>query len=285
MKAPVSYDVPFEWGPAGRPRCAFSSCLVVVDVLSFSTSVTVAAEAGTRSTVRLRTSPGRVRPVATRPSSPWAAGRIGRPALVAVPGRVRRAPFTPRWCCPRRTARPSAPRRPRAKCAAFSRRRGRGRRPGAAKGPAAGEARVRRGRGDRGRWLPAQRRAVAVSCVVRLGRSRSSPAGERVAGCSPRPALEDLLAARSRRAARPRRVWRPSATGVGLGLFSPAARLPAPASRPPRTSRRRSGAAASRGVSSPRAGSATTWPSRWRSTRAGWCRSCRRRLHSRPMRT
>jgi 2-phosphosulfolactate phosphatase len=44
-----SYDVRFEWGAAGAAALApSSSCLVVVDVLSFSTSVTVAVEAGTR---------------------------------------------------------------------------------------------------------------------------------------------------------------------------------------------------------------------------------------------
>src|SRR5512142_1623897 len=47
--AQVSYNVRFEWGAAGAAALAPSSmCLVVVDVLSFSTSVTVAAEAGTR---------------------------------------------------------------------------------------------------------------------------------------------------------------------------------------------------------------------------------------------
>jgi 2-phosphosulfolactate phosphatase len=44
-----SYDVRFEWGAAGAAALApSSSCLVVVDVLSFSTSVTVAVQAGTR---------------------------------------------------------------------------------------------------------------------------------------------------------------------------------------------------------------------------------------------
>jgi hypothetical protein len=38
---PDRYDVRFEWGPAGAAALApSSSCLVVVDVLSFSTSVT-----------------------------------------------------------------------------------------------------------------------------------------------------------------------------------------------------------------------------------------------------
>lgn len=43
------YDVRFDWGPAAaRALTPSSACLVVVDVLSFTTSVTVAAEAGTR---------------------------------------------------------------------------------------------------------------------------------------------------------------------------------------------------------------------------------------------
>ena len=41
------YPVRFEWGPAGAAAAApSSSYLVIVDVLSFSTSVTVAAKAG-----------------------------------------------------------------------------------------------------------------------------------------------------------------------------------------------------------------------------------------------
>ncbi|MFD3657722.1 2-phosphosulfolactate phosphatase [Streptomyces sp. NPDC058620] len=39
----------FEWGPVGAQRLAADvACLVVVDVLSFTTSVTVAVESGTR---------------------------------------------------------------------------------------------------------------------------------------------------------------------------------------------------------------------------------------------
>ncbi|MES4902703.1 MULTISPECIES: hypothetical protein [Streptomyces] len=39
----------FEWGPIGARRLAAeAACLVVVDVLSFTTSVTVAVEADTR---------------------------------------------------------------------------------------------------------------------------------------------------------------------------------------------------------------------------------------------
>jgi 2-phosphosulfolactate phosphatase len=47
--AQVPHGVRFDWGPAGAERLApASACLVIVDVLSFSTSVTVAVEAGIR---------------------------------------------------------------------------------------------------------------------------------------------------------------------------------------------------------------------------------------------
>lgn len=43
----ADYGVRFDWGPSGAAALApDSACLVVVDVLSFSTSVTVAAEGG-----------------------------------------------------------------------------------------------------------------------------------------------------------------------------------------------------------------------------------------------
>ncbi|MGW7667704.1 hypothetical protein ACWGJX_11260 [Streptomyces sp. NPDC054775] len=43
------YGVRFEWGPTGAQQLAQdAACPVVVDVLSFTTSVTVAVEAGTR---------------------------------------------------------------------------------------------------------------------------------------------------------------------------------------------------------------------------------------------
>jgi len=49
MKAQVPYGVRFGWGPAGAAALAPSSSREdVVDVLSFSTAVAVATEAGTR---------------------------------------------------------------------------------------------------------------------------------------------------------------------------------------------------------------------------------------------
>lgn len=101
MRGP--YDVRFEWGLAGAAALASSSsCLVVVDVLSFSTSVTVAAEAGTR-----------VYPCAWRDESAAEFARVhqaqlaaGRRAVSAdqpwslSPAALRRAPFTPRLVLP-----------------------------------------------------------------------------------------------------------------------------------------------------------------------------------------
>lgn len=43
------HGVRFDWGLAGAAaHASSSSCLVIVDILSFTTSVTVAVEAGTR---------------------------------------------------------------------------------------------------------------------------------------------------------------------------------------------------------------------------------------------
>src|SRR5512142_457449 len=101
--AQVSYNVRFEWGAAGAAALAPSSmCLVVVDVLSFSTSVTVAAEAGTR-----------VYPCAWRDESAAGFARshqaqlaVGRRSVSAArpwslsPAALRRAPFVPRLLLP-----------------------------------------------------------------------------------------------------------------------------------------------------------------------------------------
>jgi 2-phosphosulfolactate phosphatase len=97
------YGVRFEWGAAGAERLAAGvACLVVVDVLSFTTSVSVAVEAGTR-----------VHPYAWRDESASAFARsnaaelaVGRRAVTPdapwslSPAALRRAPFTPRLVLP-----------------------------------------------------------------------------------------------------------------------------------------------------------------------------------------
>ncbi|MFE6976380.1 2-phosphosulfolactate phosphatase [Streptomyces sp. NPDC057682] len=93
----------FDWGPIGARRMAAgAACLVVVDVLSFTTSVTVAAEAGTR-----------VFPYAWRDASAVAyaeerdaALAVGRRAATPAspwslsPATLRAAPFAPRLVLP-----------------------------------------------------------------------------------------------------------------------------------------------------------------------------------------
>ncbi|MFE2485057.1 2-phosphosulfolactate phosphatase [Streptomyces mirabilis] len=97
------YGVRFEWGAGGAERVAGGvGCLVVVDVLSFSTSVNVAVEAGTR-----------VHPYAWRDETASVFARdnaaelaVGRRAVTAAspwslsPAALRRAPFTPRLVLP-----------------------------------------------------------------------------------------------------------------------------------------------------------------------------------------
>ncbi|MEV0524424.1 2-phosphosulfolactate phosphatase [Streptomyces sp. NPDC050439] len=99
------YAVRFEWGPEGARRLMAGGdvvCLVVVDVLSFTTAVSVAVEAGTK-----------VFPYAWRDESAVAFARE-RDAALAVgrrgvtegspwslsPAALRRAPFTPRLVLP-----------------------------------------------------------------------------------------------------------------------------------------------------------------------------------------
>lgn len=103
--AQSAYAVRFEWGPEGARRLVAGgdvACLVVVDVLSFTTAVSVAVDAGTK-----------VFPYAWRDESAvaFAAERdaelaVGRRAMTAgspwslSPAALRRAPFTPRLVLP-----------------------------------------------------------------------------------------------------------------------------------------------------------------------------------------
>ncbi|MGW0907655.1 2-phosphosulfolactate phosphatase [Streptomyces sp. NPDC002853] len=101
----AEHAVRFEWGPEGARRLMAGgdvACLVVVDVLSFTTAVSVAVDAGTK-----------VFPYAWRDESAVAFARE-RDAALAVgrrgvtegspwslsPAALRRAPFTPRLVLP-----------------------------------------------------------------------------------------------------------------------------------------------------------------------------------------
>jgi 2-phosphosulfolactate phosphatase len=97
------HGVRFDWGPAGARRLApASACLVIVDVLSFSTAVTVADETG----IRVFPCPrhdGAAAAFARRQRAVLAsAARAGSPDVPwsLSPAVLRRAPFTPRLVLP-----------------------------------------------------------------------------------------------------------------------------------------------------------------------------------------
>ena len=112
MTTRVSDDVRFEWGPAGAAALApSSSCLVVVDVLSFSTSVTVAVEAGTRVYPCAWPAGPAAEPAESDSAAEFARSHraelaVGRRAVSAArpwslsPAALRRAPFLPRLVLP-----------------------------------------------------------------------------------------------------------------------------------------------------------------------------------------
>ncbi len=188
----------FGWGLAGAAALApSSSCLVVVDVLSFSTSVTVAAEAGTR-----------VYPCAWRDEAAAEFARshqaqlaVGRRAVSAdrpwslSPAALRRAPFTERLVLPSPNG--------SAICASAS---------------AAGASSVvtvvagcLRNAGAVGRYLRERGSGGRPVTVI--------AAGERWPDGSLRPALEDLLGAGAILAA----LW-----AAGAGSLSPPTWRPSP---------------------------------------------------------
>jgi 2-phosphosulfolactate phosphatase len=164
------YGVRFEWGAAGARRLAAdTACLVVVDVLSFTTSVSVAVERGTR-----------VFPYAWRDETAVAYARdmdaelaVGRRAATPAapwslsPAALRRAPITPRLVLPSPN--------------------------GSAISAAAGDTTVVAGCLRNGtavaRWLLRNRYGTAERPVAVIA------AGEQWPNGSLRPALEDLLGA------------------------------------------------------------------------------------------
>jgi 2-phosphosulfolactate phosphatase len=214
MRARVSYDVRFEWGPAGAAALApSSSCLVVVDVLSFSTSVTVAVEAGTRVypcawPAEPATESG-AEPAAEFARSHRAELAVGRRAVSAErpwslsPAALRRAPFVPRLVLPSPNG--------SAICAAAAGGAGVG--AGAGVGVGLGAVTVIAG---------CLRNAAAVGRFLRgsPGPVTVIAAGERWPDGSLRPALEDLLGAGAILAALRDAA---AARDGGAGIFSPEA--------------------------------------------------------------
>ncbi|QES45646.1 hypothetical protein DEJ49_35825 [Streptomyces venezuelae] len=97
------HGVRFDWGPTGAERLAVDvACLVVVDVLSFTTSVTVAVDAGTR-VFPYRWRDETASAFAEQMGAELAVGR--RMATTTTPwslspAALRRAPFTPRLVLP-----------------------------------------------------------------------------------------------------------------------------------------------------------------------------------------
>ncbi|MFI9175611.1 2-phosphosulfolactate phosphatase [Streptomyces lincolnensis] len=99
----TAHSIRFEWGPTGATRLAPAvHALVVVDVLSFTTSVTVAVDAGTRvypypwrddtatAYAAQHTAEQAVGRRQATPESPWSLS----------PAALREAPFTPRLVLP-----------------------------------------------------------------------------------------------------------------------------------------------------------------------------------------
>lgn len=97
------YGVRFDWGPIGATTLApDSACLVIVDVLSFTTAVTVAVQNGTH----VYPYPWRDDTAAAFAAQKQAALAVGRRAANPAspwslsPAALQRAPFTPRLVLP-----------------------------------------------------------------------------------------------------------------------------------------------------------------------------------------
>ena len=97
------HGVRFDWGPAGADHLAPASAgLVIVDVLSFSTAVTVAVEAGIRVFPYPRHDDAAAAFARRRRAVLAAEGRSASPDTPwsLSPAVLRRAPFTPRLVLP-----------------------------------------------------------------------------------------------------------------------------------------------------------------------------------------
>ncbi|MGW0581317.1 2-phosphosulfolactate phosphatase [Streptomyces sp. NPDC002920] len=164
------HGVRFEWGPVGARRLAADvACLVVVDVLSFTTSVTVAVETGTR-VYPYAWRDGTARAFASERDAELAVGRRevtpDHPWSLS-PAALLGAPFAPRLVLPSPN--------------------------GSAISAAAGDTTVvagcLRNATAVGRWLAAQGYGTEHRPVGVIA------AGERWPDDTLRPALEDLLGA------------------------------------------------------------------------------------------
>lgn len=172
----AGFGVRFEWGPAGAEHLApHVACLVLVDVLSFTTSVTVAVEAGTHvhpyhwhdDTAAVFAEQIDARLAVERPktadqnaeamASPWSLS----------PAALRQAPFTPRLVLPSPNGSAIAASTDHATVVAGSLRNAK----------------------TVGQWLAAQNYGTVDSPVGVVA------AGERWPDGSLRPALEDMLGA------------------------------------------------------------------------------------------
>lgn len=166
------YGVRFEWGVDGlRQLASGTACSVVVDVLSFTTSVTVAVERGTR-IHPCRTHDAEAERLAARTGARLAVERSDTTADAPwslSPAALRRAPFVSRLVLPS----------PNGATVSAT----------AAEHGAVVVAASLRNAAAVGRWLTAQGYATAGRPVGVIA------AGERRADGSLRPAVEDLLGA------------------------------------------------------------------------------------------
>ncbi|MCH6164011.1 2-phosphosulfolactate phosphatase [Streptomyces marispadix] len=166
------YGVRFEWGPQGARQLApETACLVVVDVLSFTTSVTVAVERGIR-IVPCRWGDERAAALAAEFAARLAVGRrevTAEAPWSLSPAALRRAPFVPRLVLPS----------PNGATVAVA----------AAESGAVVAAASLRNAHAVGEWLAAKRYGTSERPVGVVA------AGERRADGSLRPAAEDLLGA------------------------------------------------------------------------------------------
>jgi 2-phosphosulfolactate phosphatase len=170
--AQTPYGVRFDWGPVGAERLGEQcSCVVVVDVLSFTTSVTVAAEAGTR----VFPYPWRDETAAMYAKDKHARLAVGRKQVSDAnpwslsPAALRRAPAADRLVLP-------SPNGSTIAAAA------------AKAGPTVVAGSLRNARAT-GRWLAANAFGTPERPVAVIA------AGERWPDGSLRPAFEDLLGA------------------------------------------------------------------------------------------